>query len=281
MATTDLTLPEPEENPAIETASNEYLGRWNRLVSTTNSKKDRIVAESREALVEASAPPSACSDAAWSRRVGSVTPQHTGRLRRPYQRFAAMREAYRGLCRAASRPPWIGTTPKCGWKGPSEPLVDRRDAGPAFANAGGPSGRSIDATAVEVDEDAVVAPVDLPPAGSATMIEAREADEADADDADLSNANDDSVPLDMPASHVADEPLRPFENLPSLPADLRDAFDGFKLAIIHHRISQWQEVSREDVLATLEALRQLTLRPPMKARARVSRRASWSVGPSP
>ena len=56
-------------------------------------------------------------------------------------------------------------------------------------------------------------------------------------------------------------PVRPFENLPTLPADLRDAFDGFKLAIIHHRISNWQEVSREDVLATLEALRQLTLAP--------------------
>ena len=63
--------------------------------------------------------------------------------------------------------------------------------------------------------------------------------------------------------YAGDEPLpfRPFENLPVLPADLRDAFDGFKLAIIHHRISNWQEVRLADVLATLEALRQLALAP--------------------
>ena len=68
---------------------------------------------------------------------------------------------------------------------------------------------------------------------------------------------------DAADSYADDEPppVRPFENLPALPADLRDAFDGFKLAIIHHRISNWQEVSLEDVLATLEALRQLALAP--------------------
>src|SRR5271167_2615244 len=87
----------PAENPAFETASNEYLGRWNRLVSTTNWEKGRIVAEWREALIEAGAAAVVYSDEAWSRRVGSVTPQHTGRLRRVFQRFAAKRETYRGL----------------------------------------------------------------------------------------------------------------------------------------------------------------------------------------
>ena len=102
----DMTLPGPAddageilaaESPVIETACSEYLGRWNRLVSTTNWEKGRIVAEWREALIEAAAPAAAYSDEAWSRRVGSVTPQHTGRLRRVYQRFASTREAYPGL----------------------------------------------------------------------------------------------------------------------------------------------------------------------------------------
>ena len=87
----------PAENPVDRDGLNEYLGRWNRLVSTTNWEKGRIVAEWREALIEAGAPAAAYSDEAWSRRVGSVTPQHTGRLRRVYQRFASMREAYPGL----------------------------------------------------------------------------------------------------------------------------------------------------------------------------------------
>ncbi len=101
-----MTLPAPAEyadeaatgeNPNIETACSEYLGRWNRLVSTTNWEKGRIVAEWREALIEAGAAAAAYSDEAWSQRVGNVTPQHTGRLRRVYQRFAEMREAYHGL----------------------------------------------------------------------------------------------------------------------------------------------------------------------------------------
>jgi hypothetical protein len=259
----DLTLPEPAENPAIETASNEYLGRWNRLVSTTNWEKGRIVAEWREILVAANAPPSAYSDEAWSRRVGSVTPQHTGRLRRVYQRFAAMREAYHGLY-------WSHFQAALDWDDAEmwlEGAVQNRWSiaemqGQRSRTLGALVEESVEATAVEVDEDAVVAPVDLPPAGSASMIEAREADEADADDANFSDAIDASAPLDTADSYAGDEPpLRPFENLPSLPADLRDAFDGFKLAIIHHRISHWQEVRREDVLATLEALRQLTLAP--------------------
>src|SRR5690606_12131349 len=33
----------------------------------------------------------------WSRRVGNVTPQHVGRLRRAFERFGAVRQEYRGL----------------------------------------------------------------------------------------------------------------------------------------------------------------------------------------
>jgi hypothetical protein len=122
---------------------------------------------------------------------------------------------------------------------------------------------SVEATAVEVDEDAA-APADLPPpASSASMAEVHDTAEVDAFAEDNSEAAGEIAAPDAIDSYSSDEPLavRPFENLPALPADLRDAFDGFKLAIIHHRISNWQEVSREDVLATLEALRQLVLAP--------------------
>ena len=37
------------------------------------------------------------SDDAWSRRVANVTPQHVGRLRRVFERFAAARGNYPGL----------------------------------------------------------------------------------------------------------------------------------------------------------------------------------------
>ena len=85
------------EQPAIEATSHTYLGQWNRLVSTTNWEKGRIICQWREALIAAGAPPTSYTDEAWSRRVGNVTPQHTGRLRRVFDRFAASREAYSGL----------------------------------------------------------------------------------------------------------------------------------------------------------------------------------------
>ena len=74
--------------------------------------------------------------------------------------------------------------------------------------------------------------------------------------------DDEAAPFD--AADVFSEepqPVRPFENLPELPADFREAFDGFKVAIIHHRLARWQEISLDDVLATLDALRQLALVP--------------------
>jgi hypothetical protein len=268
----NLTLPEPAEdagsistaeNPAVETASSEYLGRWNRLVSTTNWEKGRIVAEWREALIGAGASPAAYTDEAWSRRVGSVTAQHTGRLRRVHQRFGSMREEYRGLY-------WSHFQAALDWDDAEmwlEGAVQNRWSisqmqGERSRTLGALVEEGVEATAVEVDEDAAAA-ADLQPATSASMIEADEPAEADAGEADISDADDESVPLDSADSYTGDEPTpsRPFENLPALPADLRDAFDGFKLAIIHHRISNWQEVSREDVLATLEALRQLALAP--------------------
>ena len=253
----------PADNPAIETASNEYLGRWNRLVSTTNWEKGRIVAEWREALHEAGAPVAAYSDEAWSRRVGSVTPQHTGRLRRVYQRFALMREEYHGLY-------WSHFQAALDWDDAEmwlEGAVQNRWSisqmqGERSRTLGALVEESVEATAVEVDEDATAVPADLPPpASSASMAEARET--AEAFDTDLPETTGGSVPFETTDSDSGDEPspIRPFENLPNLPADLRDAFDGFKLAIIHHRLSNWQEVGLEDVLATLEALRQLALAP--------------------
>ncbi len=251
------------EDPAIETASREYLGRWNHLISTTNWEKGRIVAEWREALIEAAAPPAAYTDEAWSRRVGNVTPQHTGRLRRVYQRFASMRETYRGLY-------WSHFQAALDWDDAEmwlEGAVQNRWSisqmqGERSRTLGALVEESVEATPVEVDEDAATA-ADLPPASSDAIADAHDAATADAFESESLEADANDLALRAIDPYSAEEPpaVRPFENLPTLPADLRDAFDGFKLAIIHHRINHWQEVSREDILATLEALEQLVLAP--------------------
>jgi hypothetical protein len=78
----------------LDNASQPYVGRWNTLVSTTNWEKGRIINEWRAALVEAGAPPREYADEAWARRVGAVTGQHVGRLRRVYERFGLVYREY-------------------------------------------------------------------------------------------------------------------------------------------------------------------------------------------
>jgi len=62
----------------------------------------------------------------------------------------------------------------------------------------------------------------------------------------------------LPSEAVA-ESIRPFENLPALPRDLSEAFEGFKLAILNHKLAGWREVGAADVLTVLDALKQLVL----------------------
>ena len=90
-----------QENNLAETeldaASQPFVGQWNQLVSTTNWEKGRIITDWREALIDAQAPAAEYCDEAWSRRVGTVTGQHVGRLRRVHQRFGSVSEQYDGL----------------------------------------------------------------------------------------------------------------------------------------------------------------------------------------
>lgn len=47
----------------------------------------------------------------------------------------------------------------------------------------------------------------------------------------------------------------PFEFLGELPQDVQELVEQFKLCIIRHRSSQWQEIRRSELLAALDALR--------------------------
>ena len=78
-------------------ASSPFEGRWNRLISTTNWEKGQIIFEWRTALKSADAPATELSDEAWAQRVGGVTGQHVGRLRRVFERFGETNEQYEGL----------------------------------------------------------------------------------------------------------------------------------------------------------------------------------------
>ncbi|MFM7117389.1 MAG: hypothetical protein ACKO0N_12220, partial [Planctomycetota bacterium] len=88
---------ETAASPQLIAESAPFIGRWNRLVSTTNWEKGRIIHEWRSALEASAAPTTEYSDEAWSRMVGGVTGQHAGRLRRVYERYGAVHADYDGL----------------------------------------------------------------------------------------------------------------------------------------------------------------------------------------
>ena len=74
-----------------------YIGQWNRLTSNTNWEKGEIICSWRAELESAGAASAEFSDEAWSRRVGNVSPQHVGRLRRVAVRFGAVWQDYEGV----------------------------------------------------------------------------------------------------------------------------------------------------------------------------------------
>jgi hypothetical protein len=260
-----------EEAIVVVEASSEFVGRWNRLVSTTNWEKGRIIFEWREALRQAGASAASSTDDAWSRQVGGVTPQHVGRLRRTFDRFGGVFDQYAGLY-------WSHFHAALDWPDAEMYLegalqndwsVSQMRDQRWEALGGTPEERpsEADVLASPSDEDDVVDDNSVSPTISESLGEVRRcepdfSDESDdGDSSDPSDRSELSDPSNLPTADPAPAPIRPFEALPPLPADLNEAFELMKLAILAHKVSGWREIARNDVLSVLESLRQLALAP--------------------
>jgi hypothetical protein len=253
----------------VEEAFAEYLGHWNRLVSTTNWEKGHIISQWRRRLMEAGAPQQTYSDEAWSRRVGSVSGQHVGRLRRVYEQFGEVYSQYRGLYwshfQAVLDWPdaemWLEGAVQSGWS-----VAQMR--GQRWEALGRPEGqrpREEDLSAVEPDDD-LGAAEDLAPSSRPSSVEGSMSVVEGPDFGDESQAPDreggapwEEAGASQPAALA--EPLRPFEHLGKLPDDLAEAFESFKLAILAHKLTGWTAISCGEVLAALDALKQLASAP--------------------
>jgi hypothetical protein len=261
------------DTAVVEEKSAEYLGQWNHLVSTTNWEKGHIIAEWRKTLLEAGAPITECSDEAWSRRVGNVTPQHVGRLRRVHEQFGHAYDRYEGLYwshfQAAldwhDAEMWLEGAMHNDWS-VAQMRKQRWQATGAVAEA---APRDEEIVSEEVDTDA---PVDdgIPDAIGQTMDEVHDPDACDmsddsADDEDSADDDENDAPFDENPEAVevpsASEPVRPFENLVVLPPDLNEPFEAIKLAILRHKVGGWTDIPCGDILAALDALKQLALAP--------------------
>jgi hypothetical protein len=259
-------------------AAGRFVGQWNRLVSTTNWEKGRIICQWRDALIAAGAAVTDYSDEAWSQLVGGVTSQHVGRLRRVYQRFGEAFDEFEGLYwshfQAAidweDAEMWLEGAIHNGWSvsqmrgkrwetvgKPGEPMPADESAAEEAAGEDAPwLGEDADATeAVEgiISESAEVKSVEGP------ARRGKDDDEADDDTTERSSSSSDDdyeTPKASPKSRS-----RLGVEVDELPEDIADAFEQFKLAIIAQRRLGWSETTPEAVLECLDALRELTLAP--------------------
>ena len=260
------------QNTQLDQASQPFEGRWAQLVSTTNWEKGQIIHEWRSALKQTNAPSTEYSDDAWARRVGGVTGQHIGRLRRVYERFGQTHQQYDGLFwshfQAAieweDAEMWLEGCIQNGWS-----VAKMRKA--RWEALGAPDDlkpKDSDIIVGEINEDLDVREDQQPaPRASMSAVEVPPhyegpdfGDEEDASNSLPSAGADDGAHIysgdEQPASFV-----RPFENIPDLPTDVSEAFEAFKLCIIRHRTEEWREIAREDMLSALESLKELTLAP--------------------
>jgi hypothetical protein len=248
-------------------ASQPFVGRWSRLVSTTNWEKGRIIVEWRQALVSQGLPVTEYSDEAWGRLVGGVTGQHVGRLRRVYQRFSQVREHYPELYWSHFQSAldwddaemWLEGARHSGWS-----IAQMRDARwTTLGKLEADRPRASDIVESETDEDSEPAR-SVPSAitGEYSQISGprHEGPDFGDDSGDVSGSQGADWLADAPSVPPV-EVARPFESLPDLPDDLAAAFDGMKLAILRHKRQAWQAISSADVLRTLDALKALVTAP--------------------
>jgi hypothetical protein len=251
-------------------AAAPYIGRWNRLVSTTNWEKGRIICEWREALIAAGAAVTEYSDEAWSQLVGRVTSQHVGRLRRVFQRFGDAYDQYQGLFwshfQAAidweDAEMWLEGAIHNGWSvsqmrgqrwetvgkpGEAMPNDDEEAAG----DDDGAPWLGEDESEMASREEAITGE-----SAEVKSVEGTAKRTKESGSRESSSSYDDEAPKSQKK-----ERTRLGVEVGDLPDDIADAFEQFKLAIITQRRLEWAETTPESVIECLDALRELTLAP--------------------
>ena len=259
-----LLVAEPLSEEVL-TKSEPFVGRWNRLVSTTNWEKGRIIHQWREALIAERASQAEYSDDAWAQLVGGVSGQHVGRLRRVYQRFAALQEKFPGLFWShfqaaldwSDAEMWLEGAVQSGWS----VARMRQQRWETLGSLESERPQAADLVTEERDGDA-----ELPKEVSGTYAEVQGprhegADFGDDDAPGASRAVSPSEAGDREYSPPPIELVQPFAELPALPDDLAEAFESFKLALLRHKTDGWQLVSQSDALKAIDSLKALVLAP--------------------
>ena len=242
--------------------SSQFVGRWKKLASKTNWEKGKIISLWREKLAESGAPATQYSDEVWSRLVPDVTPQHVGRLRRTYGRFAKVCDEYHGLY-------WSHFYAALDWNDAEmwlEGAVQNKWSVSGMrrerwqAQGGDPSQKPRDTEVISAEVDDGFERLNL----EDVRPNSRDGVEGPIyEDPDFGDETPTEKSNDLAATNMAEEVAergdldRPFESLGELPEDLAEVLEAFKLVILRHKMADWEEISQADMLTAIDALKRL------------------------
>ncbi len=285
----------PEKEPLIDEIASEFVGFWNRLVSQTNWEKGKVVHSWRTKLIEAGLPRRIYSDESIAQRLGNVSPQHVGRLRRVYERFGASEPLpnlfwshYQAALDWDDADDWLR-------KASDEKLSVAQTRIARWEKYGAPPARKPKESEIVVEEpDADVNPFNDSDADFASF--APSDDDADyprsnggrreyeSDDAPLSpergeiggeqekktKKNKKGDEVDLGEFEGDDEPweaeptrrstadvLDGIAKLDPLPNDFAEAFESLKVAIMTRKLAAWDDVQPVQIAAYLSEIKRL------------------------
>jgi len=252
-------------SPMIDELSQEFVGSWNRLVSQTNWDKGRVIFAWRTKLMQADAPQQAYTDEDWSRRVGNVSPQHVGRLRRVFERFGDTRANYQNLY-------WSHFQVALDWDDAEmwlEGAVQNRWSVAAMRIS------RCEALGIPVDKKPIIdaeMDEDVNPRNDSDLhagahfgevglaAEKTRKGDHDEDDDELGKGKRYREKQDYisdPNSPSTGELLSGLKKIDKLPDDLKDAFEQLKIAILSHKLTEWKEADPKQVASLLDDLKTL------------------------
>jgi len=267
-----------EHSPLVDQLSEPIIGKWNVLVSQTNWEKGALILAWRNELIAAGLPNTAYSDEAWARRVGNVSPQHIGRLRRVAERFGENNQHFAGLYWSHFNTAldwddaelWFEGAVQNGWS-VAQMRVQRWDA--IGAAAGEHKPQEEDVFVADFD-DGMYSPRAMPDRiegrtaviGAADIIEGFDASSlatpntAAEPSKKKEQTKKDKAKQTESSENVAKagELLMSLKGIAEFPADLADSLELLKVAILNHKLAGWKSISAEQVCRTLDTLKMLT-----------------------
>ena len=258
-----------ELDPKSQMVTEPFVGQWNTLISQTNWEKGKIISEWRSALIESGSSPNSFSDETWCKQVGAVTSQHVGRLRRVFERFGQSYTSFPGLYWSHflagidwdDAELWLEGAMRSKWSISAMRKMRWEASGGDPKNA--PRDEELITSEVDDDYDALTAEADDESdrekndriEASGPLAEGPDFGDEDDDPTNASRGDQGDSGVETDSFDASKDMTNPFVGLPSLPPDIADAMEQFKLSIVRHRASQWADISQKNLLDVLEALK--------------------------